>query len=270
MRLSFHGGGWTLPYLVGLVCHLQQVGHVGHDDEYKYMGVSSGACVALAAALSIPMPDLMDEILVWAALCRKHPSKTCVAVAEIFRTLAPAVTEDAIVRRLSHESNPLCIVTGEKVPGRPIYPVVYDHTSFTSYEVVMRALVGSCTIPYVNAHSVYTFAERSGRRGTVLDGMLAKPYVDRIDPFETTITVSTNRWKRASDFAYAGDLTLTEAIIPQPRAQLLELYEHGKRDGPALVEAIRQPPAAGMRLPPAAGIRRPISSTSYRLVRLLR
>ena len=61
--VSYDGGGWTIPYLIGMTAHLQRaVRDFAEDAEdaeathpprvvLRFAGVSSGACVALAAAL---------------------------------------------------------------------------------------------------------------------------------------------------------------------------------------------------------------------------
>ena len=86
LTLCYDGGGWTFPYLAGVTKRIQE-NERRKNTKIKYIGISSGACVALAAAIDIPMETLVAHAEEWAKYCKVCPLLTVTAVRSITKTL---------------------------------------------------------------------------------------------------------------------------------------------------------------------------------------
>lgn len=233
-RVFFDGGGWTVPYTIGVAYTLQKMKY----RDVNYAGVSAGACVALALALDVPMMKLMYEVLRWSKVCRMNPQNTATAINEICQTLV----EDSDLSLISGPENSNRLIIGAtlaRLDGYklPLKRVVNNELS--SIDEVMRTLNMTCSLPFINTN-VVEFCDR----GIVIDGVLVN---DRGAfakfPDETLYRISCNHKysdKTDNDVVCSRKLTLTDSIYPMEPDDLKSLFWLGAEEGKQLMHRLRQ------------------------------
>ena len=239
VTVCFDGGGWTIPYLIGAV----DGAGLGDRDDVAYAGVSSGACVALAAALGVPMRSLMDDCVAWARVCRPVPALTVNAVRSICRRRVEALPSRAEL--LARVDGRLAIgVSAPPAPpssgssrSRLRLPLESRVVSrFRDGAHVVSVVTASCTVPYVNAPPP-SFAPEPERRLGYLDGVLTARFFP--PPWGgPVVRVSPTRGRACADLACPADTSLLDSIVPLDEDGLEALFELGRRDGPRLASLI--------------------------------
>lgn len=262
--VSYDGGGWTIPYLIGMTAHLQRaVRDFAEDAEdaeathpprvvLRFAGVSSGACVALAAALDIPMDDLMAECLSWAPLCRACPLLTLQAVRAICRRMlggGDAARASACVEALNRSGRFALGVSrlaarrglAERLLLPPgvgrLEPVVLGG-AFLDEEDLIEAVAASCRLPLLN-----TLPPLGSPPHTLVDGVLASRFFEPPWRSDVIARVSAYPGRAGADICCPEDIPLPGYLVPLEEAGLRRLYDLGVADGPRL---------ARMLLPPGA------------------
>jgi hypothetical protein len=239
----FDGGGWSFPYLLGIGEHLQRNESRGRladlGIDLRYVGVSSGACVALAAALDVPMADVMRESVAWAPVCRRAPWRAVEAVraicdrfvdgdeavAELDRAGTFAVGLSRVVENKSCH--------GERA-GYRLVPVV--HGSFGgSRGRLTEKLVGSCSVPGVTSPLMLP------KHLDEIDGVLTERFPSRL-PWAagSVVRLSASPGRRQADVACRESTPLMRCLSPPDEPALQRLRELGLSDGPRVLSLILQ------------------------------
>ena len=239
--MSYDGGGWTIPYMIGVTRAFQDLRI--DEESTAFVGASSGACVALAAALGVPMESLMSECLAWARTCRVCPQLTVTAVRTICRGRLGERLDlgerlgDIIGGRFAVGVSEVCRGGGGLSPR-----VV---SSFRGGAGEVAALVASsCTVPYVNSIPGWTPARE--RDLGFVDGVLTMRFFEvpgvisaRIGGDPRVIRVSAAKDRAGADVRCPIDTSLISSLVPLPEKELIDLYELGVAEGPRLAGLLR-------------------------------
>ena len=231
--VCYDGGGWTIPYLLGVTEALQED---GLSESLAFTGVSSGSCVALAAALGVPMAQLMAECLAWSHLCRACPVLTVTAVRSICRGRLEAVEAVEAVEAGRVQ---------ERLEGRFAVGVKPYHknellivSAFEDLETVAATVAGSCTVPYVNTLPPLLSA-REKELG-YLDGVLSAHFFT--PPWagkeSIIVNVSAVQGRVGATIACPERLPFTSGVVPMSENRLVDLWHLGVSDGPKLRAAL--------------------------------
>lgn len=220
VSICYDGGGWTFPYLAGITKYIQQ--HPNKSIEYKYAGISSGACVAAAAALDIPMDQLMNESLKWIYVCRFIPWSSVMAV----KTMCNRIIGD---RDVSYLDNKLAInVT--KV-GWFLKPTPLILSKFPNKNEMIKTITNSCAIPLVNSLAI----KRKYYDGSfsVSNRFFKLPWKS-----DLVIHLSTYKNRKGATFNTTNDLKIWNSIFPLNTQKFIKLYEKGEEDGKTVLDYI--------------------------------
>ena len=254
--VCYDGCGWTLPYLIGVTEHLQRErASTLASLDLRYAGVSSGACVALAAALEVPMPELMSELLQWAPTCRRKPWTSAAAVEDICRRI---VKDDASVEALERSGRFAVGVSRLELPGRggeahsrklalhALHSSACDGATASSlFESVVRSsfggdkerlvsfLVASCSVPGLTSP-----ADVPLLNGKYLDGALSARFFRLPWRTDATVRLSAFPGRTDADVACRVSTPLLRCFAPPGEAELLRLHELGLEDGPEVVRLL--------------------------------
>lgn len=222
VTLQYDGGGWTFPYLAGVTKRIQDLEDnctVANRICFKYAGISSGACVALAAALDIPMDDLMDLAMPWVPWCRAFPWCTGMAVKRITQQI---LTRYEITTQEIQNMDNFAVGLSEYDGTIKKYKGIVM-SSFSSHNDLTSIMTECCNIPYVNA-----FALKPCR---YYDGGFTQRFFKV--PWDSDFNIKLSSCKSRNEATYRCALNIPKyrAIIPYKRVKLLELYELGYKDG---------------------------------------
>lgn len=228
VTISYDGGGWTVPYLIGITAYLQQ--HQQHPSgrmiEIKYTGVSCGACVALAAAMDVSMAELMEECVAWADVCRPCPLMTLHAVRTMCRRM---IGGDDRVARLVEKNAFAAGVTRVDLGG--LVPVVVSE--FEGEAHLIDVVASSCRLPLFNSLPPPTLTHC-----WVVDGILSARFFEPPWESDVVVRVSPSKDRVEADICCQERVPLARFVVPLEEDGLRHLYNLGVADGPALVDLI--------------------------------
>jgi predicted acylesterase/phospholipase RssA len=232
VAVCYDGGGWTIPYLIGITKALQDDARTRLDPP-AFAGVSSGACVALAAALDVPMEDLLGECLEWARTCRAFPHMSVTAVRAICKRRLAVHSDAETSRRLEGRF----AVGVSRHTGLSLVLEPHVVSSFATAAEVAAVVAASCTVPGVN--TLPDLIPPDERRLGYVDGVLtmrffAWPAAEQ--HFEVRVSAATDR--KGATIACPVRLPLLSGVYPMPERDLIDLYGLGLADGPKLVEVV--------------------------------
>ena len=196
VSICYDGGGWTFPYLAGITKYIQQ--HPHKRIEYKYAGVSSGACVAAAAALDIPMDQLMNESLKWIYVCRFIPWSSVIAVKTMCNRIIDTRDVSLIKDKLA--------INVTKV-GWFLRPSPFVISRFPNKKEMIRTITNSCAIPLINSLSI---------RRKYYDGSISLSQRLFKLPWEShlIINLSTYKDRKGATFMTTNNLKIWNSIFP--------------------------------------------------------
>ena len=258
-RIFFDGGGWTVPYTIGVAYTLQK--RVAHE-QLRYAGVSAGACVALALALDVPMMKLMYHVLRWSKVCRMNPQTTATAINDICQVLV----EDSDLSLISGPHNSKRLIIGATLAKFGDKPVRVVNNELSSIDEVMRTLNMTCSLPFINTNVIELSDE-----GMVIDGVLVNDKGDFARrPDETLHRISCNYKysdKTDKDIVCSRKLTLSNSIYPMEVDHLKDLFWLGAEEGKELVHLLKTNPSAPSIRPHHHRVRapKPIPSVTRRI-----
>ena len=236
--VSYDGGGWTIPYLIGVSAYLHENRKDIDDSEtlVKYAGVSAGSCVALASALGVSMDDLMSEVITWADICRPCPLLTLQAVR--FMCNKMIVNEDQV--ESLNESHSFALGVTRVIPGKMRFKgdgmlrtVVASR--FDGKGDLVEKVVSSCRLPMIN-----TLPPINGVPYEYIDGNLLTRFIDLPWHSDVEIRVSPNKDAKGSDVSFQEDVPIPRHIVPYDKAGLRRMYDAGKLDGREVVRRMQK------------------------------
>lgn len=248
--LNYDGGGWTIPYLIGISARLSESALDLSDTNVtlKYAGVSAGACVALASALGVSMDDLMEDVMKASDVCRPCPLLTLSAVRLICMKM---IKDDEQVRRLSDEQSfAVGITRVAPLQSKPRFigdgklsTVVVS--SFESKNDLIEKVVSSCRLPMINTLP-------RGKPHEYIDGNLLTRFIEVPwrNEHDREVRVSPNKDAEGSDVSCREIVPLQNHVVPFERDGLMRLYELGKADGYDVLNRIllSGPDASGKKI----------------------
>jgi hypothetical protein len=232
--VNYDGGGWTIPYLIGVSAYLSD--HVDDlsdaDTLVKYAGVSAGSCVALASALGVSMDDLMEDVVSWGDVCRRCPLLTLRAVRAMCEKM---ILDDEQVRSLTSSRSfalgvtrvfPLEKDSRRFVGNGKLKTVVVS--SFENKKDLVEKVVSSCRLPMIN-----TLPSLNGVPHEYVDGNLLTRFVELPwrDENDIEVRVSPNRNAEGSDVSYQEKVPLQLHVVPMDEQGLRRMYDAGRKDG---------------------------------------
>ena len=252
--VCYDGGGWTIPYMIGVTKALQDQQRAfatdasdatdatdaldATDASSAFVGVSSGACVALAAALGVPMESLLEECIAWARICRACPQLTVTAVRAICVGRLAEHSADDVTRILKDRFAVGVSRQKKNRSDRVLEPHVVS--CFDSPEDVAAIVAASCTVPYVNTFPRWIPEEE--RKLGYIDGVLTMrfftpPMISAASTRVIRVTSATDR--RDADICCPKQTSLLAGIVPPTDRELVELYDLGVAEGPKLARLLR-------------------------------
>ena len=233
--INYDGGGWTIPYLIGISSRLNNAGKV-----LKYAGVSAGACVAIASALGVSMDDLMEDVLKAASECRPYHLRT---LSEVERICNKMIKDDEQVRRLTESQSFAVGITRVNLFDKKTRRFVGDGTfstvvvsKFKGKDDLVEKVVSSCRLPMIN-----TLLSTTGKPYEYIDGNLLVRFIEVPWEQSNEIRVSSNKDADGSDVSCQEEVPLRNHIIPYDEKDLVRLYEIGKADGYDVLNRVLHP-----------------------------
>ena len=216
ITISYDGGGWTHPYAAGFTKYIQQNKHIfPPNTHFRYTGISAGSCVALAAALDIPMDTLFQQSLKWSKWCRMCPLLTTRAVRNICNTL---IHSDNTAQQLTTFAVNTTILSRTFKPSPNIIHKFKDKKHLTD------TMVATCTLPLLNHLPLNPFGQH------LYDGGLSHRFFD--PPWPTDIHIKVSPWKHRHEATHKPEFQIPwyRLIFPYTEDQLTELYNQGFKD----------------------------------------
>ena len=144
--VSFNGGAWRGIFYLGIVEYFQATFSEATLASWRFCGVSSGCCFALALAIQFPAQRL--AILLCHAACRARRHSLGVGLrvnsiaGDVIRVMLDSIKEDELLRRL-HNRFAICFSgVASCCALRP-----YIAKDFASKSALFQAIVGSSYIP---------------------------------------------------------------------------------------------------------------------------
>ena len=229
--VNYDGGGWTIPYLIGVSARLSESESDLTDAGVvlKFAGVSAGACVALASALGASMDDLMEDVMKESETCRLCPLLTLRSVRSI---CDKTIEGDDQARRLESFAVGVTRVSPGKrfVGDGKLKTVVFS--KFEGKEDLVEKVVSSCRLPMIN-----TLPSVDGVPYEYIDGNLLTRFIET--PWRAhEVRVSPNSGAAGSDVSCREVVPLPYHIVPYRKDGLRRLYELGKIDGTDVLDRI--------------------------------
>lgn len=219
VTLSYDGCGWAFPYLAGVTKRVQELQEneiVKRHVLFKYSGISSGACVALAAALDVDMEELMMDALDWSRWCRLCPWLTCYAVIKI----AKNCIDDVFDIKQFNEKKGFALGVLER-RFLKLKPTVIS--KFKSMDELQKMVCYGCSIPMVNA---IPMSLRYFDIGCCMRFLNI--------PWTTDLHFKISPWhqnKYANCRPKHSLISKWNAFIPLHKQKLVDLYHQGYEDG---------------------------------------
>ena len=234
--VCYDGGGWTIPYLIGATRYLQQQQQQqqqhAKNRTLAYTGVSSGACVALAAALGVPMDDLMDEVVTWARACRQCPWLTVTAVRSICRGHIGGDLPTERSLGLLRGRFAVGVSRPVRLAGRLVGLEPRVLSEFGKHgDGLLDAMAATCTVPYVNTlPSLVPPID-------CLDGVLTGRFFEPPWDTDAAVRISASADRREAAVACPEQLSLFDSLVPMSEARLAALFELGAAEGGPRLDA---------------------------------
>ena len=221
VSLCYDGGGWTFPYLAGITKTVVNHPKLKRNVNFKFAGSSSGACVALAAALDVPMDLLFKESIKYINLVRFFPMLTVLAVKQL--ALKFLKDRPDVLRQL--EEPKLAInVTKMQYGVIPRKHIIYKFNNKTH---IVKTAMNTCAVPLINSFALF-------RRS--YDGALTSRFFTLPWKSDLVIKLSSCKVRRDADFCLqAKHIPLYRTIIPYNHQGMEFLFKQGETDGKAVV-----------------------------------